>query len=180
MRGLSLLCLITISAFGQVPSPVAKERKPETIPQLPLEVRQDLAQRQCLVPKYTGDAGREDSAYVTSHFRSSASVDFAVVCHIPERRAQDVLVYSNSGGTWKGEIIERGTFDPSPTADKCEATVGIATPKYILDHARAYAPEEQKHLPRLDHNGVDVGICEKASVVYYFHQGRWLQLQGAD
>jgi len=79
-----------------------------------------------------------------------------------------------------GEVIDEGRFDPAPQADKCGVTVGIATPKYIVDHARAYAPEELKSLPPLDHNGVDVGICEKASIILYFSKGNWLGLQGAD
>jgi hypothetical protein len=168
-------------ASEQVYNPVAKERAPESIQQLPMEVSRDLVKRQCLIPKYVGEVGTQDDAYTTGHFRSASSVDYAVVCHIPARKVQSVLVYSNAKGAWNGEIIARGTFDPAPHAeDKCEATVGVATSKDILDHARAYAPEELKQLPRLDHNGVGVGICEKASIIYYFHQGKWLQLQGAD
>jgi len=180
MSGFVFLCLFAISALGQEYNPVVKERAPESIQQLPAGVRQDLVKRHCLVPKYVGDAGAIDVAYANGHFRSGSSVDYAIVCHVPAQKSQNVLVYSNSDGVWNGEIIERGTFDPAPRVDKCEATVGVATTKYILDHARAYAPEELKHLPRLDHNGVDVGICGKASVIYYFDQGRWLTLQGAD
>jgi hypothetical protein len=180
MRSLIVLCLFAISSLGQVFNPVAKERAPGSIQQLPTEVRRDLAKRQCLIPKYLGEVGTQDGAYTKGHFRSSTSVDYAVVCHIPVRKVQNVIVYSNAEGLWNGEIIERGTFDPAPLADKCEAEVGVATSKYILDRARVYAPEELKHLPRLDHHGVNVGICEKASIVYYFHQGRWLTLQGAD
>ena len=180
MRKLIVLCLFANSAIGQVYNPVARERAPESIQQLPAGIRQDLARRQCLIPRYKGSTVSDDQAYVAGHFRSGASVDYAVVCHIPSRKVQNVLVYSNSGGIWKGEVIDRGVFDPAPQADKCEATVGIATPKYILDHARAYAPEELKSLPPLDHNGVDVGICEKASIVHYFSKGNWLVLQGAD
>jgi len=180
MHGLVVLSLFAISTLGQPFNPVARERAPESILQLPEGVRRDLVNRQCVVPKYIRDGGTEDQAYTKGHLRSGTSVDYAVVCHIPTGKVQDVLVYSNTGGAWNGEIIDRGTFDPSPQGDKCWATVGVATSKYILDHARAYAPEELKSLPRLDHNGVEVGICEKASVIYYFHQGRWLQLQGAD
>jgi hypothetical protein len=180
MRGLVILCLFAISALGQEYNPVARERGPESISRLPLDVRLDLVKRKCLIPEYKGTTGREDGAYTMGHFRSRASVDYAVVCHIPARKVQDVLVYSNPDGVWKGEAIQRGTFDPAPHVDKCEAEVGIAPPKYILDHARAYAPEELEHLPKLDHDGVDVWICEKASVVYYLHQGTWLVLQGAD
>jgi hypothetical protein len=181
MRGLVVLSLFAISALGQAYNPVAKERGPESILGLPAGIRLDLVKRQCLIPKYIGDVGAMDEAYTKGHFRSAASVDYAVVCHIPARKIQDVLVYSNSEAVWNGEVIERRTFDLAPdSSDRCEAAVGVATSKYILDHARAYAPEELKHLPRLDHNGVDVWACEKASVIYYFHQGRWLQLQGAD
>jgi hypothetical protein len=180
MRGLIVLCLFAISALGQVYNPVAKERAPGSIQQLPTEVRRDLVKRKCLIPKYGGEVGTQEGAFTTGHFRSATPVDYAVVCHIPALKVQNVLVYSNADGAWNGEVIERGTFDPAPHADKCEATVGVATSKYILDHARAYAPEELKHLPRLDHNGVNVGICEKASIIFYFHQGRWLRLQGTD
>jgi hypothetical protein len=181
MRGLVVLSLFTISALGQAYMPVAKERAPESILQLPEGVRRDLVNRQCVVPKYFGDVGTEDQAYTKGHFRSGTSVDYAVVCHIPTgSKSQDVLVYSNTEGAWNGEIIFRGTFDPSPDADKCEATVGVATSKYILDHARANAPDELKSLPRLDHNGVEIGICGKASIIAYFSKGKWLYLQGAD
>jgi len=176
----SMQIYFTFSAFGQVPSRVAEERKPESLSQLPLEVRRDLAKRQCLIPRYSEEAGLKDGGYARSHFRSGTSVDYAIVCHIPRGKAQNVLVYSNSKGVWKGEVIQRTSFDPSPARNDCEATVAIAAPKYILEHAQAYAPAEVKALPRLDHNGVEVWVCDKASVVYYFHQGRWLQLAGAD
>lgn len=180
MRKLIVLCLFANSAWGQVYNPVARERVPESIRQLPAGIRQDLTKRQCLIPKYKGSSGIEDEAYVMGHFRSVTSIDYAVVCHIPSRKIQNVLAYSNSGGIWKGEVIDRGEFDPAPQVDKCEATVDVATRKYILDHARAYAPEELKSLPHLDHNGIEVGICEKASIVHYFSNGKWFALQGAD
>jgi hypothetical protein len=180
MTKLLVCCLLASSALGQVFNPIAKERTPESIGQLPMEVRQDLVKRQCLIPKYKGETGIEDAAYTMSHFRSRTSLDYAVVCHIPSLKIQNVLVYSRSGGTWTGEIIDEGQFDPAPNADKCEVTVGIATPKYIVDHAKAYAPEELKSLPPLDHNGVDVGLCEKASIVLYYSKGKWIGLQGAD
>ncbi|ADV83942.1 hypothetical protein [Terriglobus saanensis] len=180
MRGLLVLSLFAISALGQVYNPVAKERGPESILGLPEGVRRDLAFRKCVVPKYVGDVGTNDQAYTKGHFRSATSVGYAVVCYIAARKIQDILVYSNTEGAWSGEVIDQGAFDPSPHADKCEATVGVATSKYILDHALAYAPDELKSLPRLDHDGVEVGICEKASIIHYFSKGKWVFLQGAD
>lgn len=179
MGKLIVFLLLASSALGQGYNPVANERPPESIQQLPAEVRQDLVKRKCFIPKYKGGEN-EDGAYSMGHFRSSSSIDYAVVCHISSLRIQNVLVYSNSRGAWHGEVIFRGEFDPSPDADKCEVTVGIATPKYIVDHAQAYAPEELKSVPPLDHSGVDVGLCEKASIIRYFSKNTWLRLQGAD
>ncbi|PYR66590.1 MAG: hypothetical protein DMG20_12690 [Acidobacteria bacterium] len=34
--------------------------------------------------------------------------------------------------------------------------------------------------PPIDHLGINDVFIEKASVVWYFYQGKWLQLQGAD
>lgn len=180
MSRLFVFCLLASSALGQVFDPVARERTPESIQQLPTEVRQDLLKRRCLIPKYKGATENEDAAYTMSHFWSGTSLDYAIVCHTPALKTQNVLVYSRSNGAWQGEIIFRGGFDPAPQADKCEVTVGIATPKYIVDHAQAYAPKELTSLPALDHNGVDVGICDKASIVLYFSKGKWVELQGAD
>jgi hypothetical protein len=180
MSRLFVFCLLASSPLGQIFNPVVQERAPGSIQQFPIEVRRDLVKRQCLVPEYKGRTKHEDSAYVVSHFRSKTSVDYAIVCHTPSRKLQNVLVYSKPKGAWIGEIIFQGAFDPAPDGDKCEVTAGIATPKYILDHAQAYAPEELNTLPPLDHNGVDIGICEKASIIFYFSGGKWLQLQGAD
>lgn len=181
MTNLLIFCLLTSAALGQVYNPVAAERAPESIQQLPSGIRRDLTKRQCFVPKYTADIGSEnDGAYTMGPFRSGTSVDYAIVCHIPSRAVQDVLVYLNSKGVWNGAVIDHGTFDPAPHSDKCETTVGNANREYILAHARAYAPEELKSLPPLDHNGVNVWLCEKASIVFYFSRGKWVHLQGAD
>jgi hypothetical protein len=176
MRVLVGYCLIALSV--QIPSPVIKERSPRSIQGLPPEVRQDLAKRSCVIPKYRGGG---EEAYVMGRFRSSTSGDYAIVCHNPSRKVQDVLVYSISdGGVWIGEDIERGTFDPSPGADKCETELSVASPATIRAYTRAFAPEELKLVSRLDHDGVDVAICEKASIVHYFNKGKWLRYQGAD
>jgi hypothetical protein len=35
-------------------------------------------------------------------------------------------------------------------------------------------------LPGVKHQGIEDSFLEKASIVHYFHNGRWLNLQGAD
>ena len=46
-----------------------------------------------------------------------------------------------------------------------------------MRHYRAYGGPEP---PPIDHHGIDDAFLEKASVTWQdFHQGKWLQLQGA-
>jgi hypothetical protein len=48
---------------------------------------------------------------------------------------------------------------------------------FIIGHYRAYGGPEP---PPIEHQGIDDAFLEKASVTYYYHEGKWLQLQGAD
>jgi len=49
--------------------------------------------------------------------------------------------------------------------------------KYILDHYHAFGGPKP---PPIDHFGINDAFVEKASVVLYFYQGKWLHLTGAD
>jgi len=49
--------------------------------------------------------------------------------------------------------------------------------EFIMDHYRAYGGPEP---PPIDHQAIDDEFLGKASVTWYFHQGKWLRLQGAD
>jgi hypothetical protein len=49
--------------------------------------------------------------------------------------------------------------------------------KYIVDHYEAYGGPKP---PEIAHFGINYEFLEKASVVYYCHQGQWLELTGAD
>ena len=107
MRGLVVLSLFAISALGQDFNPVAKQRDPESILQLPEGIRRDLVNRQCVVPKYYGDdVGTKDPAYTKGHFRSGTSIDYVVVCHIPTRKIQDSRLFEYGG------CVERGNYLP--------------------------------------------------------------------
>lgn len=48
---------------------------------------------------------------------------------------------------------------------------------FIMRHYHAYGGPEP---PPVDHHGIDDAFLEKASITWYFHNGQWRQLQGAD
>jgi hypothetical protein len=57
------------------------------------------------------------------------------------------------------------------------AVLCVATPRYIRDHYREYGGPKP---PALDHDGINDLVIEKGSLVWYWYQNRWLELQGAD
>jgi len=48
---------------------------------------------------------------------------------------------------------------------------------FIMRHYRANGGPPP---PPIDHQGIDDAFLEKASVTWYFYQGKWRQLSGAD
>jgi hypothetical protein len=48
---------------------------------------------------------------------------------------------------------------------------------FIMRHYDAYGGHTP---PPIDHQGIDDAFIEKASVTWYFHDGKWMKLTGAD
>jgi hypothetical protein len=55
--------------------------------------------------------------------------------------------------------------------------LGVADPKYMREHFQRYGGPTP---PPFDHDGIDDIFVGKGSVVWYWSEGRWLQLQGAN
>jgi hypothetical protein len=55
--------------------------------------------------------------------------------------------------------------------------IAAADRDLIMGHYRAYGGPEP---PPIDHQGIDDAFLGKASVTWYFHNSKWLRLQGAD
>jgi hypothetical protein len=145
---------------------------------LPKNVRSDLEARGCTIPQIDSYNG-EPHNVISGHFKNSDQIDWAVLCSI-ERRST-ILIY------WAGssELVS----ELSTSADKrwlqgigddkigFSRSISTADAKYIAVHASSYGGEVP---PVLDHEGIDDGFMEKASVVRYWFEGEWLTLQGAD
>lgn len=55
--------------------------------------------------------------------------------------------------------------------------IGTVDRDYIFKHYEAYGGPKP---PRIGHQGINDAFVEKASVVRYYYQRKWLELQGAD
>ncbi len=162
----SLGVLISFAAAAQEQSEVPVLR----FPALPKTIQNDLRRRGCTVPQ---PPGKHTLANVISgNFRRPHQTDWAVLCDVRSKKESVILVY------WNGNPSRPAVLGRIPlAADRCGREIGAVGKANIMEHYRAYGGPKP---PVIDHQGIDVGICEKASTISYFHRHRWLTLTGAD
>ena len=127
---------------------------PSAFQQLPPPIRGDLEHRSCTIPQLW-DASAPGNV-VHGHFRTARGTDWAVLCSV--NRASTLLVY------WDGRIgFSRG--------------IGAVDSGVVREH---YRYGEAQPAPLIDHDGISDAFVEKAPIVWYWYQGKWLELPGAD
>ena len=147
---------------------------PSAFPDLPHHLRRDLERRGCSVPQLW--VVKKPHNVIKGRFFRAGQVDWAVLCSVD--RVSVILVYRN-GSTLNPSAIAR-----EPDMSRLQEVgnneigysrgIGLATRAYILSHDRAQTA------PKIDHDGINDAFAEKGSVVMYFHNGKWIELEGAD
>ena len=152
--------------------------KPSAFPELPVIVRRFLERRGCEIPQAFSD--KTPHNVVRGRFTSATQVDIAVLCS--KARVSTVLVFRGGMTSMVAELARRPDEGFPQVADAggvvgYSRALGVVTPSYIREHHAAYGGPKP---PRLDHDGINDMFVGKASIVWYWYRGRWLQLQGAD
>jgi hypothetical protein len=148
---------------------------PSAFRDLPLAVRADLERRGCTIPQTY--ATRAPHNVVRGEFSGPGQIDWAVLCS--RKRASAIVVFRNGDTKDVAEIAERP--DADSLQDIGSARIGfsreisVASQNYIREHQNG-GPEPRP----LTHAGINDAFLEKASIVWYWHQGQWLKLLGAD
>ena len=179
VAGLSLALAVTWSAWTMAPSargPV--ELPPAKFKGLRSEVVRTLEALHCRVPQRVGDNSPHN--VVKGEFLRKGSTAWAVLCWHDGR--ESILVFDAQGDK---PVVSLGDDDNSgPTGewggskhDDYTGTIGRATPKYILQHDEWYG--NIPPAPKIEHDGINAG-SDKGSVIFYFHDGKWRTLSGAD
>lgn len=150
---------------------------PSAFPELPTAIRADLERRGCTIPQVWSDM--KPGNVLRGHFRDPNQVDWAVLCSV--NRISTILVYWVS----RPDSVDR----LAPMRDKAFLQ-GVG--RDSIGFSRAIAGVDAEHIrrhalefggpapPPIDHEGIDDAFVEKASVVRYCYQGKWLELTGAD
>ncbi len=149
----------------------------EAFPELPTAVAGVLRARNCRVPQPSPEGAPRN--VIRGEFFAQGEAGWAVLCSVNNSTA--LLAFRNDRDTNPDTVttsddrIYLQGLDGDQMGYSREITaVGR---DFIMRHYRAYGGPEP---PPIDHHGIDDAFLEKASITWYFHQGKWLQLQGAD
>ena len=182
-----LTLLIAVLAFAcgspdiepetpKTPASAPTRLRPSAFTSLAEPVQKSLAQRGCLIPQSYTDSLPHN--VVSGSFTSPEQVDIAVLCL---RDTTSVILVYRAG------LVDSVVEIAPRTHDRAELSVtgsytfsraiGIADSAFIWSRFEAYGGQRP---PTLDHLGINDIFVGKASVVWYWHRGKWLQLQGSD
>lgn len=150
---------------------------PEAFPGLPAAVAGVLRARNCKIPQPTADGKARN--VIRGEFFARGERGWAVFCSANGSTA--LLAFRNDHDTNPDALSTR---EDRHTAVELENGITVYVDDitavgrdFIVNHYRTYGGPKP---PPIDHQGIDVAILDKASMTWYFHEGKWMQLTGAD
>ncbi len=134
---------------------------PDSMDSVPPGVRSTLNRRGCLIPQPYPD---QKLNAVKGAFTAKGAVEWAVICALP--RSTQVLVIAETGPVMDSLGIA------------IDYTLGVL-PRRVF--ANRKIDDYGSSIPQpIDHDAIDVGILEKASVAHYRAGGNWYRIITSD
>ncbi len=144
---------------------------------LPASVRADLARRGCTVPQVWYDT--VPGNVISGRFRTAKQTDWAVLSSV--NRVSSILVYWNGQPDSVAEVASAAdkNYLQGVGGGRIGFSRAIATvdAPFIRRNSQGFGGPTP---PPLDHEGINDAFVEKASSVWYWHEGKWLRLTGVD
>jgi hypothetical protein len=161
----------------KAPAAAPRRLRPSAFISLAEPIQQNLAQRGCMVPQTYPDSLAHN--VFSGRFTSREQVDVAVLCL--RDTTSVILVYRAGLADSVMEVAPRphlrAELSDTGAGFTFSRAVGIADSAFIQSRFEAYGGTRP---PTLDHHGINDIFPGKGSVVWYWHRGGWLQLQGSD
>jgi hypothetical protein len=159
------------------PGDETRRLNPSEFPELPALVREELDRRGCTIPQVHGEARPHN--VTRGAFRSARRLDIAVLCS--RDGASSILVF------WGHDFRTIAEIAPRPDEDYLQVVgaggrgysreIVTASPDFIRRQYERYGGAKP---PALSHDGINDLFVGKASVVWYLHDGKWLQVAGVE
>lgn len=149
----------------------------EAFPELPPAVVGVLRARGCTVPQPLPEGAPRN--VIRGEFFAKGEAGWAVLCSVKNSTA--LLAFHNGHDTNPVTVNTREDLaylqELNGNQIGYSREITAVARAFIMQHYRAYGGPEP---PPIDHQGIDDAFLEKASITWYFYQGKWLKLQGAD
>lgn len=170
------LFLFATLALPQGPSQnVQKRVSPEAYTAAPATIRAELKRQRCELPE-TQHWDETRLNIVPGHFGERTQNDWAAICIASDGSAH-VLVFWGRLAPCPAKIRDGWALRTNFRTGEAGSLYLLAAPaKQILEYRKFF---EDAHDNPVIHEGIEVG-GDEASIIYYCHQGKWLQLQGND
>jgi hypothetical protein len=124
-------------------------------------------------------ADKKPQNVIKGEFTRKGQIDWAALCSL--NRVSTILVFRNASERNPSELAREADIDKLQAVAgdviAYSRTISRVGREYILSHYGAYGGPKP---PTVDHQGIDDAFEGKASIVHYFHAGRWRKLAGAD
>jgi hypothetical protein len=151
---------------------------PAAFSRLPKNIVKHLQGRGCMVPQ--SYLSREPHNVITGEFARRGQTDWAVLCS--RSGVSSILIF------WRGSTKSVSEVAKAPDSSFLQTVSEggkVAFSRAIEPVGRDYIQSRYKEYggrkpPRITHQGINDAYVDKASVVLYYHHGKWLELQGAD
>jgi hypothetical protein len=151
--------------------------EPKEFTNLPKEIISDLEKRGCTIPQSSMPVEKQN--VIKGEFRQKGQADWAVLCSID--KSSTVLVYWNESTDKVAEILKQpdDDFSQKPGDPKVEFSImiNVAGAAEIDRYYRAFGGSKP---PPINHQAIEYGYVEKASMIHYFDGKKWWELQGSD
>jgi hypothetical protein len=177
LLGLAATCSMAQDKWAAADSTTLR-LPPKVFSQLPKRIAHYLQGRGCTVPQTF--LSRDPHNVISGEFARRGQTDWAVLCS--RAGESSILVF------WRGSTKSVSEIAKAPDRGFLQTVSGdgkVAFSRaidavgrdYILRRYKAYGGRKP---PPIIHQGINDAYVEKASVVLYYHRGKWLELQGAD
>ena len=160
---------------------------PSAFSNLPKEVADELEKRKCEIPQvvFPGSKPGKAQNVVSGQFKKAGQTDWAVLCSVKERSR--ILIFWNGSaknvemfGGWSEDRNWMQGWGEDKNGNiqyMFSRLIHTADLEYILERFEGY--NGPKPSP-IDHDGLLEGMSGKYSEVYYWYEGKWSVLQGAE
>ena len=142
---------------------------------VPKTVKATLNGLGCLIPQ---SGTNKPHNVIRGEFMKAGRTQWAALC---SRNRSSAIIVLDENGRIRAELASAPdrNFLQDIGGGKIGYSRGLSSvgADLILDHYHAYGGSTP---PPIDHQGINDAFLEKASIVHYFHEGKWLELTGAD